>query len=239
MENKNYRRADSAAFAVIVSREIEGWYSNVVFKEKAIDRIVRHREEILSLLNMVTKYDVKKLTKYLDETGFFYRPSSASRHHSYPGGLAEHSLGTFRLVEQWNNMSAVERRQSKLYGKLADKEVLCDIFESKLCYDDMVIAALCHDLCKAKHCYFNGRRIVTDLINDREGHEHHSSLSVKRLRACGLTENVCSEVIQAVRLHMGLYSSTPKFSHEVIKAGRKSVLTVIVWAADKCDAARH
>ena len=75
MENKNYRRADSAAFAVIVSREIEGWYSNVVFKEKAIDRIVRHREEILSLLNMVTKYDVKKLTKYLDVI------VSANRYH--------------------------------------------------------------------------------------------------------------------------------------------------------------
>lgn len=239
MENNKYSRSDSAAFADVVSSEIEGWYSNACFKDKAIERIVRHREEILALFEKVTKYDVKRLTEYLDETGFFYRPSSRSGHHNYPGGLAEHCLGTFRLVEEWNNMSADERRKSRLCWKLDDKEVLCDIWESKLCYDDMVVAAICHDLCKAKHCFFRGRKIVSDMIGDAEAHEHHSSLSVKRLEACGLTRQVCPEVIRAVRLHMGLYSEHPRFRPETIEAGRKSVLTVLVWAADKCDAGRH
>lgn len=239
MENNKYSRSDSAAFAEVVSREIEGWYSDVCFKDRAIERIVRHREEILALFEKVTKYDVKRLTEYLDETGFFYRPSSRYGHHNYPGGLAEHCLGTFRLVEEWNNMSADERRKLKMYRKLSDKEVLCDIWDSKLCYDDMVVAAIGHDLCKAKHCFFKGRKIVIDMIDDAEAHYHHSSLSVDRLEACGLTKRVCPEVIQAVRLHMGLYSDYPRFRPETIKAGRESVLTVLVWAADKCDASRR
>jgi len=119
----SYKRADSGAFAQKVSRKIKGWYAEDVYHNKAVERIVFQREEICGLLEKVEKVNVNRLLKYLDSSGFFYRPSAPNRHHNFPGGLAEHSLGIYRIVEEWNNMSADERRQSELYNRfLQDKE---------------------------------------------------------------------------------------------------------------------
>ena len=90
-------------------------YRNGTFHDNAVNRIVLQREEIISLLESVKKVKVNKLLRYLDSSGFFYRPSSPNRHHNFPGGLAEHSLGVFRIVEEWNNMTPDERRNSELY----------------------------------------------------------------------------------------------------------------------------
>ena len=49
MTTNNYRRTDSIDFATKVSRKIDGWYSNDVFHDKAVNRIVLQREEIISL----------------------------------------------------------------------------------------------------------------------------------------------------------------------------------------------
>jgi 23S rRNA maturation-related 3'-5' exoribonuclease YhaM len=115
MTTRNYNRADSIDFGKKVSRKIKGWYSNDTFHEKAVDRIVLQREEIYTILEKVEKVSVKKLLRYLDSSGFFYRPSSPNRHHNFPGGLAEHSLGVFRIVEEWNDMTPNERKNSELY----------------------------------------------------------------------------------------------------------------------------
>ena len=180
MSTNNYKRTDSIEFTKKVSRKIKGWYSNDTFHDKAVNRIALQREEIISLFEKVEKVSVKKLLRYLDSSGFFYRPSAPNRHHNFPGGLAEHSLGVFRIVEEWNNMSPEERRNSELYNfKLSDKHVLCNIFTEKMDYDDMVIAAICHDLCKAKHYYFEGR-IIKKHHSDYLG-SRHASISVERL----------------------------------------------------------
>ena len=81
-----YNREDSEAFAQKVSRKIKGWYANETFHENAVKRIVLQREEIYSLLEKVEKVSVRKLLKYLDSSGFFYRPSAANRHHNFGSG---------------------------------------------------------------------------------------------------------------------------------------------------------
>ncbi|MBR5084633.1 MAG: hypothetical protein IKX33_08530, partial [Prevotella sp.] len=140
-----YKREDSKAFETKVSKKIAGWYSNNMFHKNAVKRIVLQREEIYSLFEIVQKVSVRKLLNYLDSSGFFYRPSSAKRHHNFPGGLAEHSLGVFRIVKEWNDMTPDERKKSELYRRfLSDKKVYCDIFKEKLDENDMVIAAICH-----------------------------------------------------------------------------------------------
>ena len=235
-----YNREDSEAFAQKVSRKIKGWYSNETFHENAVKRIVLQREEIYSLLEKVEKVSVRKLLKYLDSSGFFYRPSAANRHHNFPGGLAEHSLGVFRIVEEWNNMTPDERRHSEMYNfNLSDKRVFCDIFTEKMNYDDMVIAAICHDLCKAKHYYFDGRTIKSHHHSDYLGRKH-SSISVKRLEENGITEKNCEELLLAVLKHMRLYSkpNSVKESEKQCR-GCSSMLAIAIWAADKLDASRH
>ena len=135
MSTNNYKRTDSIEFAKKVSRKIKGWYSNDTYHDKAVNRIVFQREEIISLFEKVEKVSVKKLLRYLDSSGFFYRPSSANRHHNFPGGLAEHSLGTFRIIEEWNCMTPDERHNSELYKRfLYNKQVTCDILKEKMNY---------------------------------------------------------------------------------------------------------
>ena len=240
MATNNYKRADSIEFSKKVSRKIKGWYSNETFHDKAVDRIVLQREEIYALLEKVEKVSVKKLLRYLDSSGFFYRPSGRYRHHNFPGGLAEHSLGVFRIVEEWNKMTPDERRNSELYKfNLYNKHVSCDIFTEKMSYDDMVMASICHDLCKAKHYYFEGHYIKSH-NSDPEPRRVHASLSVKRLNENGIPEKNNEEMLQAVLLHMHLFSKpgTTRYA-DLQKKGKTSMLTIAVWAADKLDASRH
>lgn len=235
-----YKREDSKAFETKVSKKIAGWYSNNMFHKNAVKRIVLQREEIYSLFEIVQKVSVRKLLNYLDSSGFFYRPSSAKRHHNFPGGLAEHSLGVFRIVKEWNDMTPDERKKSELYRRfLSDKKVYCDIFKEKLDEDDMVIAAICHDLCKAKHYYMDGH-IIKSHHSDSELLYSHSRLSVKRLRENGIAQKNCEELLLAVLTHMRLFSK-PKSNKEADnwRKGQSSMLAIVVWAADKLDASRH
>lgn len=230
----------SAEFGQKVRRKIDGWYSKEEHYTKAVDRIVRQRVEIISLLELVKKVDTKKLIAYLDKSGFFYRPSAPNRHHNFPGGLAEHSIGTYYIVEEWNRLSPEERRQSELYEKhLSRHPVDCDIFTEKMDRDNMILAAICHDLCKAEHYYFKGRRILSH-HSDSEPKHAHATLSVKRLKAAGIDTPECEELLLAVLMHMHLYSK-PRFAKEAQdqQKARRSMLAIAVWGADKLDASRH
>ena len=186
------------------------------------------------------KVDTRKLFKYLNKSGFYYRPSAANRHHNFPGGLAEHSLGTYRIVEEWNNLSLEERKQTELYTRhLKDKKMSCDIFTEKMDPDDMIIAAICHDLCKAEYYYFDGRRIKSH-HSDPEPRKAHATLSVKRLRANGIDTPNCDEILLAVQMHMRLFSETDSASYaKTQEKARCSTLAIAVWGADKLDASRH
>ena len=238
MTNNKYQRADSALFAQKVRKKIDGWYKKDEHYAKAVDRIVLQREEIIGLFDSVKNVNVKKLLRFLDSSGFYYRPSSPNSHHNFPGGLAEHSLGVFRIVEEWNKMTPDERRTSELYNfNLYNKQVTCDILHEKMNYDDMVIAAICHDLCKATRFYFDGRRIR---IHSKESHVH-SSLSEERIVENGINKPVHDEIRLAVLTHMRLFSLPPRNNKEAQnqKKGRSSMLAIAVWAADKLDASRH
>lgn len=234
-----YKRPDSEAFSQKVSRKIKGWYAEDAYHDRAVERIVLQREEICALLEKVEKVSVTKLLEYLDRCGFFYRPSAADRHHNFPGGLAEHSLGVYRIVEEWNNMSADERQQSELYNRyLQNKDVSCDIFNEKMNADDMIIASICHDLCKADHYYFDGRIIKHH--HRKPDERGHSWLSKRRLEDNGIKGSECEELLLAVQNHMKLFSHTTNLTDAVTrKRGRASMLAIAVWAADKADAAAH
>ena len=137
-------------------------------------------------------------------------------------------------------MTPDERRKSELFTRfLSDKQFDCDIFTEKIDKDDMVIATLCHDLCKAKHYYIDGR-VIKGHNSDPEPRRMHSGLSVKRLEENGISKKNCYELLLAVLTHMRLYSK-PRTEKEAEnqKKGRSSILAIVVWAADKLDASRH
>lgn len=225
-------------FKQLVRKKIAGYYTSEGYYTRAIERIASVREEIIGLIQSVKKVDTTKLLEYMDSSGFFYRPSGPSRkHHPFPGGLAEHSLGVFRFVEEWNNMTPEERKNSELYNfNLSTKRVFCNIFTEKMEPDDMVLAAICHDLCKADMFYFKGRSI---LAHHRED-SGHSRLSKRRLMRYGVKGLDCQEILLAVETHMHLFSySSEKEVMRTRLKGRKSMLAIAVWAADKLDASIH
>lgn len=116
---------------------------------------------------------------------------------------------------------------------------MCDIFTEKMNADDMVIASICHDLCKAKHYYLDGR-VIKSHNSDAEFRHKHGLLSVERLEQNGIVGDDCRELLQAVRMHMRLFSHPRSMKEaDAQKRGRASMLAIAVWAADKLDASRH
>ena len=97
---------------------------------------------------------VNNVLRYLDQSGFYYRASSAHGHHNFPGGLAEHCLGVCN--------KALEMGQDKYTRK------------------SLIISGLFHDICKADRFYFIGSRIM----HHRSSGTEHSSRSVEILKQC-------------------------------------------------------
>ena len=138
-------------FETKVRYKLRGWYGKKEYEDKAVQRIINLRHEFRSLLAFSKRAGIPSLLDYLDECGFFYRPSSADRHHNYPGGLAEHCLGVYRKMTEYD-----------LAG-YADESIM--------------IVGLFHDLCKCDMHYFVGRSIHA---HKRDGHGRRSVRILRR-----------------------------------------------------------
>ena len=57
------------------------------------------REEILEILKSTKRPGMDKLCEKLDEIGFFTAPCSGSYHLAEEGGLAEHSLNVYKIMD--------------------------------------------------------------------------------------------------------------------------------------------
>lgn len=207
-----YKMYANQEFRRIVSRKIAGWYREEAFKEKAIERMVLQRETIIDLLVSTHRQGITEVIDYLDKSGFFYRASSTYKHHNFPGGLAGHSLGTYR-------------------------EAVADPESRNLPEDSIIIAALLHDICKADRFWFKGR-----IINEHRQYgldSKHSARSVALLKSCGL--DLTEDERLAIRWHMKgdrYHSKDPRKESDHSKAIR-TPLWKVVFYADKRDAGKH
>ena len=196
-----------------VRRKISGWYEKKELEDKAVDRIMRVRDEITELLQETGREGIDAVIQYLDDSGFYYRASSPNKHHNFPGGLAEHSLGTYKLAKQYK-------------GNL-------DVPENSI-----IIAALLHDICKSDRFWFKGRTIRQH--NPKcEMDSRHSVRSIAILKNCGLKLN--EQERRAIRWHMkgkGYHSRNKAADLDHSKAV-KETLWDIVFRADKDDAKAH
>jgi len=231
-----YQFSTDQDYADKLRRKIKGWYASKFYEEMAIDRIMRLRSEIVQYLSSVSTIPTDKLIKYLDKSGFYYRPSSARGHHNYPGGLAEHSLGMYFLLREWISYIPIQRSNLPLFSFIVNQHPLYgDILQSQSDSDAALVASIGHDLCKAERFYFDGRNI-------RQHHEtdtHHSSLSAKRLEQLGITNSKFPDILRAVRTHMHLFTEKGNsFELKDRSIGRQSPLCVLLWTADKINASR-
>ena len=204
---------DTNQFEKLVRRKIAGWYSTPEYEDKAIARIVAQRQEIIDLLASTKRPGIDNVIEYLDKSGFFYRASSPLGHHNYPGGLAEHSLGTYKRAEPRGRNAG-----------LPD--------------DSVIIAALLHDTCKSDRFWFKGRSIRQHTPKC-EMDSRHSVRSIVILKDCGL--QLTPQEYRAIRWHMKdekYHSRDPKREREHSQAVKEDLWRYVFYS-DKKDAAEH
>ncbi len=202
---------EQAEFEIIARKKIAGWYSAKEHEDKAIARMVSQREAITNLLVSTERQGINNVLQYLDDSGFFYRASSPHGHHNYPGGLAEHSLGTYRLA------------QSSGIG---------------LNRNSIIICSLLHDICKSDRFWFKGRSIRQHTPNC-EMDSRHSVRSIAILKDCGLP--LAEPERRAIRWHMKGPHSHPRNEKDKADHAKATTekLWSVVFYSDKKDAAAH
>jgi 23S rRNA maturation-related 3'-5' exoribonuclease YhaM len=89
----------------------------------SLDEIIQNKIEITNLLKSTNREGIDKVIKFLNDSGYFFLYGSF-KHHTYKGGLAEHSLGVLKHSLE-NNVSCPR--------------------------DSVIIASLLHDICKTRH----------------------------------------------------------------------------------------
>jgi len=87
------------------------------------------KKEIVSLLSNIERDGINNLIKFLKESTFFEDPASCQDHNPYRGGLADHSLNTYKLL-------------NSLIRKHAT------VSEDKVFTDSIKIIGLLHDINK-------------------------------------------------------------------------------------------
>lgn len=83
------------------------------------------KERIINLLGNTERKGIDRVIKYMEETDFFVAPASTKYHGNYDGGLAEHSLNVYELLQEKNKK-----------------------FDLGLSDDTVAIVSLLHDFCK-------------------------------------------------------------------------------------------
>ena len=145
-----------------------------------------YQDEITALLRTTNRAGIGDLIdRLLIDGRFFYSPASTKFHGCYPGGLAAHSLGVYKLLCQYGawNLDAVTG-----YGQ----EPL------PITSETFIIAALLHDVCKIG-AYIGEEKPYKW---NRQQPSGHAWLSLNRItRYIELTE---LEALM-IKYHMGVY----------------------------------
>lgn len=116
-----------------------------------------NKERIITLLKGVSREEIDNVLRYLEDSGFYDSPSSVCRHHNWRGGLAEHSLGVYRIASEQNN---------------------------ELPHESIVVAGILHDICKASKLYYDSDGIIRHRHTHIKGHGRRSIILLER---CGLS----------------------------------------------------
>lgn len=87
-----------------------------------------NKQNITRILNDVHREGMSELVEYLEGTDFFSAPASTKHHCAYIGGLAEHSMNVYHMLD-----------------------ILHDRLDLYLPSDSLIITSLLHDVCKANY----------------------------------------------------------------------------------------
>ena len=177
----------------------------------------------IQLLKSVRRPGVDALIDYLEKSDFFEAPASTIYHGSYAGGLVEHSLNVYTML-QWD------------VANLQDSD-----FElPKISEESVIIVALLHDLCKV-NCYHESTRNVKNEQTGKwekvpcykrepllpMGHGGKSVFIIQQFI------KLTPEEAQAIYWHMGAYDTSPYNTlNELGKSYEMNLLAFLLNQAD-------
>lgn len=177
----------------------------------------------IQLLKSVRRPGVDALVDYLEKSDFFEAPASTIYHGSYAGGLLEHSLNVYTML-QW------------YVANLQDSD-----FElPKISEESVIIVALLHDLCKV-NCYHESTRNVKNEQTGKwekvpcykrepllpMGHGGKSVFIIQQFI------KLTPEEAQAIYWHMGAYDTSPYNTlNELGKSYEMNLLAFLLNQAD-------
>lgn len=176
-----------------------------------------------------------QLVSHLYEDGFFKSPASIKYHGNYRCGLVEHSIGVFYYM-------------LKFYREMKDLREKYSIF-------DIMITALCHDLCKIGlylEVKYDENTIPEGIKVNKEwpkfiknnkrrslGHGEQSIWTLKNYECRIKSEHpdrefddIKFDVIEAIRWHMGRYDLSGYGESEYDRAKRNNKLVLVTHYAD-------
>ena len=189
--------------------------------------IKANKEKCVELLRSTGREGVEDLILELDRMGFFTAPASAVYHRNCEGGLAQHSLNTFKAaLGVWENMKN-----------------FCPHIAKEVSVDNIIIASLLHDLCKCDVYKRKREPSLRPYDYTKEASRYSSSYdefpighgekSVILALCAGLV--MCDSEMVAIRWHMGPWSVNMENNDEKMSfkaAQDKFALVTIIQVAD-------
>ena len=174
------------------------------------------KEEFINLLKSTKREGIENLIAFLEKTDFFTAPASTRFHGSYEGGLLEHSMKVYELLDK-------KIKQTYLDINVDDATIK--------------IVALLHDICKLNFYKVDYRNAKNELgvwekvpyytIEDTIPYGHGEKSVMMLTEYIKLT----SEEKYSIRWHMGF--TEPKEVYGTIgQAYKKYPLALLLFEAD-------
>lgn len=175
------------------------------------------KDKFIELLRKTNREGMEDLIKFIEErTDFFTAPASTRFHGSHEGGLLEHSMKVYEIL---------------------DYKIKNNVIDLNVSEDTIIITSLLHDMCKAnfyKVDYRNAKnargeweKVPYYTIDDTIPYGHGEKSVMMLTEYIKLT----SEEKYAIRWHMGF--SEPKEVYSTLGAAyKKYPLALLVNEAD-------
>lgn len=182
-------------------------------------------EKFKDILLKTKREGVERVLNELEKIGFFTSPASTKFHGAYPGGLVEHSLNVYR--------------QALCIWKI-EQRIRLDFV--KVTEENLAIAALLHDVCKADayRSVEKWQKNPNGVWESYLGYERvfpseqfgHGEASVIRLLHMGLKMTAEEEL--AIRWHMGAWDLSNYHDSKTCfdEASKRYPLVPIISCAD-------
>lgn len=174
------------------------------------------KEKFIELLRSTNREGIEDLIAFLDKTDFFTAPASTRFHGSFEGGLLEHSLKVYEIL---------------------DYKVKHCVIDMNVSEDTIKLVALLHDICKlnfykvdyrnAKNALGKWEKVPYYTIDDTIPYGHGEKSVMMISEYIKLTP----EEKYSIRWHMG-YTEPKELYNTIGSAYKKYPLALLTHEAD-------